>query len=144
MEKKILKGRKVVGGYAEGEAMVTRGTISGWGGTNPITGYILDGSSELRGQCFTDKILVYRGAKGSSGWSYSFHLAKENKTAPSAMLFNEMTTKVALGTVCMNIPAMTDFEEDPLTLIESGDYVRVFADEGYIEITKGQKKEERK
>ncbi len=39
---------------------------------------------------------------------------------------------------------MTDFEEDPLTLIESGDYVRVFADEGYIEITKGQKKEERK
>ena len=27
----ILRGRKVVGGTAEGEALVTRETISGWG-----------------------------------------------------------------------------------------------------------------
>ena len=87
MEKQILKGRCVVEGYAEGVAMVTKGTISGWGGTDPITGYILDSSNELCGQCFTGKVLVFRGAKGSSGWSYSFHLAKENKTAPCAMLF---------------------------------------------------------
>ena len=30
----VLKGRKVVGGVAEGEALVTRQTISGWGGIN--------------------------------------------------------------------------------------------------------------
>lgn len=138
MEKQILKGRCVVEGYAEGVAMVTKGTISGWGGTDPITGYILDSSNELCGQCFTGKVLVFRGAKGSSGWSYSFHLAKENKTSPCAMLFNEMTTKVALGTVCMGIPAMTDFERDPLEVIESGDYLRVYASEGYVEIEKRQ------
>ena len=30
----VLRGRRVVGGIAEGEALVTRETISGWGGVN--------------------------------------------------------------------------------------------------------------
>ena len=30
----MLHGRKVVGGVVEGEALVTRETISGWGGVN--------------------------------------------------------------------------------------------------------------
>ena len=30
----VLRGRKVVGGVAEGEALVTQQTISGWGGIN--------------------------------------------------------------------------------------------------------------
>ena len=34
----VLKGRKVVGGVSEGEALVTRDTISGWGGIDPRTG----------------------------------------------------------------------------------------------------------
>ena len=35
----ILHGRTVVGGVTEGEALVTRDTISGWGGINPMTGF---------------------------------------------------------------------------------------------------------
>jgi hypothetical protein len=31
---------------------------------------------------------------------------------------------------------MTDFESDPMEVIETGDMVLVNADEGYIEITK--------
>ena len=31
---------------------------------------------------------------------------------------------------------MTDFEEDPMQYIETGDTVFINADEGYIEITK--------
>ncbi|MDL2247406.1 DUF126 domain-containing protein [Bacteroides sp. OttesenSCG-928-J23] len=116
--------------------MVTQSTISGWGGTNPMTGEIQDRASELYGQNFTGKILVFRGAKGSSGWSHAFHLAKVNGTAPKAILFNEMTTKIALGSVCMEIPAVTDLEQNPLEQISSGDYVKVFADKGYIEIIK--------
>jgi predicted aconitase with swiveling domain len=34
------------------------------------------------------------------------------------------------------IPSMTDFERDPMEVIETGDMVLVNADEGYIEITK--------
>jgi hypothetical protein len=35
-----------------------------------------------------------------------------------------------------HIPSMTDFDVDPLTVIETGDMVLVNADEGYVEITK--------
>ncbi|HEY6925071.1 MAG TPA: DUF126 domain-containing protein, partial [Steroidobacteraceae bacterium] len=120
-----LRGRKVVGGYAEGEALVTRDTISGWGGINPITGTVIETRHELRGQSFKDKILVFPGAKGSSGWSAAFHVTRITGTAPKAMVFNEMTTKIALGAVVMRIPAVTDLDRDPLEVIETGDWVTV-------------------
>lgn len=132
----ILRGRKVVGGCAEGEALVTRDTISGWGGVNPMSGTIIETRHELRGQSFKDRVLVFPGAKGSSGWSAVFHMTRLTGTAPKAMLFNEMTTKIALGAVVMRVPSVTDFDQDPLTLIETGDWVKVDADRGVVEVTK--------
>ena len=129
-----LRGRKVVGGYAEGEALVTNDTISGWGGINPITGTVIETRHELRGQTFKDKILVFPGAKGSSGWSAAFHLTRLTGTAPKALVFNEMTTKIALGAVVMRIPSVTDFDQDPLQVIETGDWVTVDGDRGIVEV----------
>ena len=132
----VLRGRRVVGGVAEGEALVTRDTISGWGGVNALQGTIIETRHELRGQSFKDKVLVFPGAKGSSGWSVVFHMTRLAGTAPRALLFNEMTTKVALGAVVMRVPALTDFDRDPLSIIETGDWVRVDADRGIVEIRK--------
>ncbi|HUJ75335.1 MAG TPA: DUF126 domain-containing protein [bacterium] len=80
----VLRGRKVVGGCAEGEALVTRDAISAWGGINPMTGTIIDTRYELRGQSFKGKVLVFPGAKGSSGWSTRFHIARLAGAAPVA------------------------------------------------------------
>jgi predicted aconitase with swiveling domain len=132
----ILRGRKVVAGCVEGEAIVTHDTISGWGGIDPKTGTIIERRHELRGQSFKDKVLVFPGAKGSSGWSHYFHLARLAGAAPKAMLFNKMSTKVALGAVVTHAPAMTGFDRDPLEVIETGDWVKVDADNGIVEITK--------
>jgi predicted aconitase with swiveling domain len=132
----VLTGRKVVGGVAEGEAMVTRETISGWGGIQPMTGTIIESRHELRGQSFAGKVLVFPGAKGSSGWSAMFHTARLAGKAPIALLFNIMTTKAALGAVVMRVPSLTDFDRDPLDLIETGDHVRVDGDRGVVEIWK--------
>lgn len=132
----VLHGRKVVGGVAEGEALVTREPISGWGGVNPMQGTIIETRHELRGRSFKDTVLVFRGAKGSSGWSVAFHTARLAGTAPKAMVFTEMTTKVALGAVVMRIPAVTDLDRDPLEVIETGDWVRVDGDAGTVEVVK--------
>lgn len=132
----VLRGRKVVGGIAEGEALVTRETISGWGGVNPMKGSIIETRHELRGVTFKDKILVFRGAKGSSGWSVVFHTTRLAGTAPKALIFNEMTTKVALGAVVLRVPAVTDLDRDPLEVIETGDWVTVNGDTGTVEIRK--------
>lgn len=132
----VIRGRKVVGGVAEGEALVTRDRISGWGGIDPRTGTVVETRHELRGQSFAGKVLVFPGAKGSSGWSAMFHMTRLMNVAPAAFLFNEMTTKMALGAVVTHAPSMTDFERDPLACIATGDWVRVDADRGLIEITK--------
>ncbi len=57
-------------------------------------------------------------------------------TAPKAMIFNEMTTKIALGAVVMRVPSITDLDQDPLTVIETGDWVKVDADRGIVEVRK--------
>lgn len=132
----VLRGRKVVGGCAEGEAIVTQDTISGWGGINERDGTIIERRHELRGRSFRDKVLVFPGAKGSSGWSAYFHMARLNGVAPRAMIFNKMTTKIALGAVVTRAPAMTDLDQDPLLVIETGDWVKVDADNGVVEILK--------
>jgi uncharacterized protein len=132
----ILHGRKVVGGVAEGEALVTRQSISGWGGVDPMTGTIIELRHELRGQSFKDKVLVFPGAKGSSGWSAIFHMARRANVRPKAMIFNEMTTKVALGAVVTRVPSVTELDADPLDMIKTGDWVRVDGDAGTVEIVK--------
>ena len=132
----ILHGRKVVGGVAEGEALVTKDTISGWGGIDAMTGTVIEARHQLRGVSFKDKILVFPGAKGSSGWSAAFHQTRLAGTSPKAMIFKDMTTKIALGAVVMHSPAVTELDQDPLEVIETGDWVKVDADNGIVEITK--------
>ena len=133
----VIRGRKVVGGVTEGEALVTREAISGWGGVNALKGEIIETHHELRGQSFAGKILVFPGAKGSSGWSVAFHTSRLAGKAPLGLLFNVMTTKAALGAVVLRVPSMTDFDADPLDTIETGDWVRIDADSETVSVWKG-------
>lgn len=132
----VLTGRKVVGGRAEGEALVTHMTVPGWGGVNPVKGVITETRHDLRGVSFAGKVLVFRGAKGSSGWSAMYHTTRLAGTAPAALVFNEMTTKVALGAVVMRVPSVTGFDTDPLTVIETGDWLVVDGDAGVVHVEK--------
>jgi len=138
-QKIVLRGRCVVPGISEGEALVTHQQISGWGGIDSRTGTIVETRHELRGVSFAGKVLVFPGAKGSSGWSNAFHLTRTFGVSPAAMLFNEMTTKVALGAVVTRAPCLTDFDQNPMDIIETGDWVRVDANQGLVEITKRSK-----
>jgi len=133
----VLRGRKVVGGRAEGEALVTHMTVPGWGGVNPIKGVITETRHDLRGVSFAGRVLVFRGAKGSSGWSAMFHMTRLTGQAPIGMLYNVTTTKAALGAVVMRVPTMTDFDSDPLEQIETGDWVRIDADAETVSVWKG-------
>ena len=101
-----------------------------------MDGTIIERRHELRGQSIKGKVLVFPGAKGSSGWSSVFHIARLADAVPKALIFKDMTTKVALGAVVMNAPAVTDLDQDPLEVIASGDWVKVDADKGIIEVTR--------
>ena len=135
-EKIILKGRTVTEGIAEGEAVVTKGYITGWGGIDPRKGTFVDVRDPLYGQSFAGKILVFRGAKGSSGWSTQFHEARMMGNAPAAIIYVVTTSKSALGTTVCRVPAVTGLDQDPTEVIESGDWVKVDGTNGIVEITK--------
>jgi uncharacterized protein len=130
-----LHGRKVVGGVVEGEALVSRETISGWGGIDPATGTVTERRHELFGVCFTGRILVFPGAKGSSGWSGFFQATRLLGTAPIGMIFTVTTTKSALGAVVTRVPALTDLDRDPVAAIRTGDWLRLDADHGIVTVT---------
>jgi hypothetical protein len=129
-----IRGRGIVPGHAEGEALVSHETISGWGGIDPATGTIIERRHGLFGACFTGKVLVFPGAKGSSGWSGFFQSTRLLGTAPLAMVFTTLSTKSALGAVVTRVPTISDLEEDPVRIIRTGDRVVVDADRGVVTV----------
>jgi predicted aconitase with swiveling domain len=129
-----LRGRTVVPGVVEGEALVSHETISGWGGIDPATGTVIERRHELFGVCFTGKILVFPGAKGSSGWSGFFQSTRLMGTAPIGMVFTVTTTKSALGAVVTRIPAISDLDRDPTTAINTGDWLRLDGSCGLVTV----------
>nr|WTB35074.1 DUF126 domain-containing protein [Streptomyces sp. NBC_00830] len=106
----LLQGRGVVAGQASGPVLLCTAPVSGWGGIDPRTGTIVESRHPQHGQSVAGTVLVLPGAKGSSGWSGQFHLAKLQGTAPCAIVFTRMNSKLALGLVVLHVPAVTDLE----------------------------------
>ena len=130
----VLRGRAVVPGAAEGEALVTREPISGWGGIDPARGRVIESRHELNGVCVTGKILVFPSAKGSSGWAGFFQSTRLLGTAPIGMIITRISSKSALGAVVTRVPAVTDLDADPCQVIKTGDWVRI--DNGVVEVVR--------
>ncbi|SDL95121.1 hypothetical protein SAMN05421874_13375 [Nonomuraea maritima] len=129
-----IKGRGIVPGHAEGEALVSHETISGWGGIDPATGTVIERRHPLFGVCFTGKVLVFPGAKGSSGWSGFFQSTRLYGTAPLAMVIGKLSTKSALGAVVTRVPTLSELDADPLDVVRTGDWVVVDADRGLLTV----------
>ncbi|WP_261166415.1 aconitase X swivel domain-containing protein [Microbacterium sp. Marseille-Q6965] len=102
----LLTGRVLVPGSAEGPSLVCSVAISGWGGIDPRTGTITEITHPQRGERFAARVLVIPGAKGSSGWSGQFHLAKMMGTAPRAIVTSKVNSKLAVGLVALGVPAV--------------------------------------
>jgi predicted aconitase with swiveling domain len=129
-----MHGRGIVGGVVEAEALVTRDPISGFGGIDVATGTIIEPRHELFGVCFTGRVLVFPGAKGSSGWSGFFQSTRLMGTAPAAMVFDVVTTKAVLGAIVTRVPTVVEAAPAPLDVIRTGDRVRVDGDTGVVTV----------
>lgn len=102
----VLEGRTLVAGSAAAEALVCSAAISGWGGIDPKRGVIVETMHPQRGSVFAGRVLVIPGAKGSSGWSGQFHLARKMGTSPAAIVTSKVNSKLAVGLVALSIPAV--------------------------------------
>jgi len=131
-----LRGRKVIGGLAEGEAVVTKEPVSFLGGVNPDKGIVVERGHELEGQSITGKIFVFPHGKGSTAGPYIIYAMAKRKTAPVAMINVEAEPIIAVGAAMGNIPLVDRLDKNPLEVIATGDHVRMDGDQGIVEITK--------
>ncbi|WP_258084932.1 DUF126 domain-containing protein [Thermococcus thermotolerans] len=127
----MLKGRKIVGGKAEGELVVSQKPLSFLGGVDPETGIVTDAESDIRGQSIAGKILAFPRGKGSTVGSYVIYALKKNGKAPKAIIVGEAETIVATGAIIAGIPMVDGIDVSKLT---TGKRARVDADSGLVEI----------
>lgn len=134
-QKAVLRGRKVIGGFAEGEALVSPIALMGWGNVDEVHGYVVERNHPLYEIPFANKVLVFTGPRGSGGF-VSYGRTREHGTNPCAFLFRDSNNLTVFASMAMDVPAMTDFDQDPTKVIETGDYVKVDADRGVVEVFK--------
>ncbi len=136
MKSFLIHGRKVTGGVAEGEALVSKQAVSFTGGLDPSTGTLVEKGHDLMNRNIKDKVLVFPRGKGSSYFSHVAQLCRLAGNNPKAMVVKDIDPRTALAAVVMHIPVVSDLERDPTELIATGDRVKVDGDNGLIEITK--------
>ena len=134
MSVSTIRCRKVVGGFGEGSALVADTRISFWGGFDPVTGKIVEVGNPLEGECIEGKVLVFRSTKGSSGSSRMLRLAKITAKFPVAFINTELNELSVLSCVAQQLPLVTDLECDPFEAIQTGDWVKVDADHGIVQV----------
>lgn len=126
-----LKGRRIFGGKAKGNAMVSREAVSFFGGVNPDTGVIEEEGHPLEGRSVSGRVLVFPHGKGSTVGSYTLYRMKKTGTAPIAILNRECETIVAVGAIIAEIPCMDRIDIDQ---IPDDAVLVVDADNGKVEI----------
>ena len=130
----ILTGRKVMGGKAEGEALVSTEPVSFYGGVDPVTGCVTEPGHCCCGENITGKVFVFPTGKGSTMGSYVIYRMKKLGTAPAAIINVETEAILATGCVISDIPLVDMLDQNPVDTIKTGMYVKVDADDGKVEI----------
>ncbi len=131
-----MKAKPVTSGVAEGEAIVSHMAISFTGGMDPDTGVIREPGHDLEGRSIAGKILVFPTGKGSTTGSWQFYAAFKRGNAPKGIININAEGVVAVSAIISGIPMVHNPEKDLFEIIQSGDFVRVDADKGIIEVDK--------
>ncbi|MFB0562891.1 MAG: aconitase X swivel domain-containing protein [Candidatus Lokiarchaeia archaeon] len=132
----ILKGRGLVKGKAEGEALVSSQPVSFIGGVDPNTGVVIEKEHDIEGQSVKDKVLIFPFGKGTTYNPFAIFAMKKRGTGPVAII-NVKTEEIVLtGAILAEIPFIDKLDKDPIEVIESGDYVKVDGDAGTLEVIK--------
>ncbi len=139
LEKKIiLKGRKVIGGIATGEALVSKMPLMGWGNVKAKEGYTVERNHPLYEVPLKGKVLVFsepRGSGGFVGYGAMRHFDKH----PAAMVYRQGNNISVFAAMVADVPTVTELDRDPTEVIETGDIVTVNGDKGIVEVVKKAK-----
>ena len=128
---RIIEGKALVAGEANGALLVTDEPLSFWGGYDQWTGEIIDRRHPLSGQNAKGKILVVPASRGSSTTTAVLLEAIRNGNAPAAIVVSCVDRFFALASIVADemygrpIPIIALSEEDFASL-KTGEQVEIF------------------
>lgn len=118
MAERVIAGRPIVEGAAEGEALVTTEALSFWGGYDFHTGEIIDKHHPLAGIRAAGRFLVVPFSKGSSTTTAVLLEAVRAGTAPAAILTTGVDSFFALASIVADVMYAKSF---PVIALEPND-----------------------
>ena len=126
-----LTGRKIFKGKVVGEALVTKDSISFYGGVDPENGVVVEKGHELEGKNINGKILVFPSGKGSTVGSYVIYQMAKTGKGPKALILNDCEAIVAVGAIISELPCVDQID---VSKIETGMQLEVDGDNASVEI----------
>jgi len=129
MAERLITGRAVVPGDAEGAALVTREALSFWGGYDFHTGTIIDAHHPLVGVRAAGTILAVPFSKGSSTTTAVLLEAVRAGTAPAAILTTGVDSFFALASIVADLMYGKPF---PVVALDAADFGTLVSGERLI------------
>jgi predicted aconitase with swiveling domain len=129
-----LKGHTINPGKAEGEAVVLEAPFSFLGELDPNTGKLASPLNKHFGQDLRGKVILTPTGKGSSmGPIISWYAMKAGNN-PAAIICLQAEAILASAAIMAGIPMVDKLDKNPFEFIRPGDYVKVDAAAGVVEV----------
>jgi predicted aconitase with swiveling domain len=131
-------GRGLVGGIAEGEAVLSLRAFTFAHGVNPATGEITDVRSDARGSNVKGRALFYPYGKGSTTASSWFLETVRRGNGPVSIATESVDLAAVVGSVLAklvykaDIPVVTGVTRDYVKSLKQGTRVRVDGGSGEV------------
>lgn len=128
---RIIEGKALVAGEANGALLVTDEPLSFWGGYDQWSGEIIDRRHPLSGENAKGKVLAVPASRGSSTTTAVLLEAIRNGNAPAAIVVSCVDRFFALASIVADemygrpIPVIALSEEDFASL-KTGEQVEIF------------------
>jgi predicted aconitase with swiveling domain len=130
---RLIHGRAVVPGTADGEALVSREPLSFWGGYDSKTGEIIDRRHPLSGRIAAGRILAIPFTRGSSTTTAVLLESVKAATAPIAVITEGVDSFLALASIVADemydkaIPVVAVTADD-YRLLQTGQRIEIHTD----------------
>lgn len=133
MRQTTLKGRAIVEGRCQAQALVSTKPISFLGGVDPTNGKITEKNHDLYGECIKDKVLCFPHGHGSTVGSYVLYSLAKKNLVPKAIVNQTADPVVVVGAIIADIPMIDQID---INQIRTGDTVEIDAYAGVVKILK--------
>lgn len=125
---------KISEGVVEGEVLLSKDDVMFYL-IDPKTGTVIEPGHDLEGKSIAQKILIFPSGKGSSVvQADGIYQLNTKGNAPKAMIIQHPETVLVSSAIIMEIPMVDRVEPAFYENLKDGDWVRVDADNGTIEI----------